>query len=404
MPISQGIQKRVVVARQTAKGVLAPVGGGQIMRRESATFGLSKEAYTTESEMTNRRQILSSRHGVRSVAGAVQGIFSPGTYADPLAALLMRDFTVIADITGASVTIAGTGPYTLTRAAGSYLTDGYKIGYIVRLTAGAFVAGNMQKNLLIVGVTALVLTVIALNEHTLTAEGPVAAATVSVPGKVTWVPETGHTNIYYTVEQFNPETPQSERNVDVKFTQAAISLPGSGNASINFTAMGLNQTTDPAAYFTAPLPETITDALTAASGALFIGGVMQSVVTDVSMTIDGTGTAADASVGRNIKADIFMGKLKVSGTFTAYHESTVLGNFFINEVRTSIVMAMTSGTTPNAGGVSFILSNVDFSSADPDDAETGLKRTYNFTGIFNSLGGVALATGATTIAMQDTAA
>ena len=404
MATSQGIAKQLRVKRQTTKGVLAGPTGGQIVRRNSSTFALAKEAYTTESEMTSRRQLLSTRHGTRSVNGKLNGIFSPGTYADILSALLMRDFTAVAPVTGVAITIAGTGPYTVARDAGSWLTSGYKIGTLMRLSAGGFAAGNLNKNLVVIGVTALVLTVIALNRAVLTPEGPIATATTIVPGKVTYVPETGFTNIYYTVEEFYADQPHSERNLDVKFTQAAISMPGSGNSTIDFTAMGLDQTQDTVAYFTAPALETTSDALIAAGGALLVGGVSQANVTDFSMTIDGTGSMADASVGRDIRSDIFMGKLKVSGSMTSYFDSLTLANNFLNEVRTAIVLAATAGSTPNAEAVVFSLSNVDMSSADPDDAETGLKRTYNYTAVFNAAGGAALATNATTITIQDTLA
>ena len=404
MAISQGIAKQLRVKRQTVKGVLAGPAGAQILRRNTSTFGLKKEVYTTESEMTSRRQLLSSRHGTRSVDGSLSALFSPGTYADLLAALLMRDFTPVAAAAGIAVTIAGTGPYTFTRDAGSWLASGYKIGSLVRLTAGVFAPANMNKNALVVGVTALALTVVALNRETFLPEGPIAAATVSIPGKVTFVPESGFTNVYYTVEEFYPDQPHSERNLDVKFTQAAISLPGSGNATINFTAMGLDQTQDPAPYFTAPTPETTSDVLIAAGGALLVGGVAQSNVTDFSMTIDGTGSPADASVGRDVRSDIFMGKLKVSGTLTSYFDSLTLANNFLNEVRTSVILVATAGSTPGAEAVVFSLGNVDMSSSDPDDAETGLKRTYAFTGIFNAAGGALLASNATTLTIQDTLA
>ena len=404
MAISQGIAKTLRLKRQASKGVLAGPTGGQIMRRNNSTFALKKEAYTTESEMTSRRQILSSRHGTRSVDGKLNGIFTPGTYADILSALLMRDFTAIAPVVGASITIAGAGPYTLTRAAGSWLADGFKIGTLTRLTAGAFAAGNLNSNLVVVGVTALVLTVVTVNRAVLTAEGPIAAATVTVPGKMTFVPEVGFTNVYYTAEEFYPDQPFSERNLDVKFTQAAISMPGSGNSTIDFTAMGLDQTQDTTAYFTAPAIETTSDALVGAGGALIIGGVTQANVTDFSMTIDGSGTAADASLGRNIKADIFMGIVKVSGTLTSYFENMTLANNFLNEVRTQIVLAATAGSLPNSEAVVISLANADMSSSDPDDVATGLKRTYNFSAIFNAGGGAALATNATTITIQDTLA
>lgn len=404
MAVAQGVSKQTRIARQTAKGTLADVGGGQILRREQSTFELAKETYTTESEITSKQQVTSVSHGVKTVNGKLTGILSPGTYSDPLSAILRRDFAAVAPITGASITIAGTGPYTLTRAAGSFLTDGIKTGMVVRLTAGSFNAANLNKNLFVTGVTATVLTVVTLNGSTLTAEGPIASATVSVPGKVTYVPESGHTNVYFTVEEWYPDVTTSERNKDVKFTQANISLPGSGNAKVDFTAIGLDQTGDTSAYFTSPTAESTTDALAAANGVLFVNGTQQAIVTDLSINIDGKGSAADGVVGSNVRPDVFNGKVAVSGSFTAYFEGSTIPDLFRNGTSIAVLSALTTGSTAAADFVTFALTAVKLNSSSPDDNESGLKRTYQFQATYNSAGGAALANTATTIQIQDSAA
>jgi hypothetical protein len=405
MSLAQGVFKRTAISRQVTKGTLALAGGGQIVRREQSTFELSKETYTTESEITSTQQVTSSRHGVKLVNGKITGILSPLTYSDPLSAVMRRDFATVAAITGASITIAGAGPtYTVTRAAGSFLTDGVKIGMGVRLTAGAFNVANLNKTLLVIGVTATVLTVMTVNGSTLFAEGPITAATVSVPGKVTFVPTTGHTNVYHTVEEFYPDVPFSERNLDCKFTQASLSLPGTGNAKIDFTANGLNQTNATTAYFTAPTAETTTQSLVAASGLLLVGGVAQAIVTDLSINIDGKGNPADGVVGTDIRPDIFVGKVMVSGSFTAYFDSGVIPALFTGEVSTSVVSALTAGSAANADFMTFTMSDVRINSNTPDDNETGLKRTFNYVAVLNAAGGAALATQLTTLQIQDSAA
>jgi hypothetical protein len=404
MSIAQGTSKQTRVKRQSAKGSLAGTSDGQIMRREQSIFELVKDAYDTASEITSKQQLLSNRHGVKTVNGSLNGLLSPGTYADLLSAVLRRDFAAVTAITGASITIAGSGPYTVTRAAGSYLTDGIKIGMVVRLTAGSFAAGNLNKNLLVTGVTALVLTVIVLNGSTLTAEGPIASATVSVPGKVTYVPETGHTDLYYTVEEWYPDASISERNLDVKFTQADLSLPGTGNATINFTAIGLDQSDDTSVYFTAPTAETSTDVLAAANGALYVGGTAQATITDLSISINGNGSPADGVVGTNLRPDVFRGKVMVNGSFTAYFEGGTIPDLFRDETETSIISALTAGTAAAADFVTFTLSELKLNTSTPDDAETGLKRTYSFVATYNAGGGAALANHATTIMVQDSQA
>lgn len=403
MAVSQGIFKQTRLARQAAKGTLAPAGGGAIIRREQSTFELAKESYTTESEITATQQITSSRHGMRIVNGKLTGIFSPGTYADPLSAVLRKDFTAVTSLTGLSITVAGTpGAYTLTTTG--LLAGGIKVGMVIRITAGTGLnADVLNKNFLVTACTATVATVAVLNGSTITT-GSGTACTIAIPGKISYTPVTGHTSIYHTVEEWYPDVPFSERNLDVKFTQANLSLPGTGNAKIDFTAIGLNQTNAAAAYFTAPTAETTTDSLVAASGLLLVGGVPQATITDLNIAIDGKGAAADGVVGSDIRPDVFVGKVSVSGSFTAYFDSATVPNMFVNETATSIVSALTAGTAANADFVTLTMSNVRINSSTPGDNETGLKRTYNFVAVLNAAGGSGTATEKTTLFVQDSAA
>jgi hypothetical protein len=408
MAIGKGIAKQLRVKRQPAKGTLATPGtGGQLVRRVTSNFNLAKDSYTTENEQTSTRQIMSARHGPKVVNGTLTGNLSPGTYSDPLSAILMRDFAAIPPITGLNITVAGAGPlYTITRDAGDWIADGAKIGRVGRL-GGAFDAANVAKNVMIVGATALALTVFPLNRKALVAEGPIAAATFTLPGAVTFVPTSGHTDVYHTVEEFFSDIPRSQVNQDVKFHSATLRLPGSGNAGIDMAATGLDQLVDVSGpglpYFVAPAPETTTDTLVAASGALFVNGVLKSVVTDATITIDGRGAAADPVVGDDLRPDVFTGILMASGSLTEYFNGGGLTDNFINEDNISFVMALTASKAGNADFMTINMGQVKLMSTDGDDPQVGMKRTYNFSAQYNRAGGVAAATNATTIEIQDSA-
>lgn len=405
MTIGQGVNKQTRIKRQSAKGTIATTGAGQIVRRTQSMFELQKETYDTSDEINSAQQLTSVRHGVQLVNGSLNGILTPGTYSDPLSAIVRRDFAAVTAITGASITVSGSGPtYTVARAAGSFLTDGIKVGMVVRLTAGSFAAGNLNKNLLVTAVTALNLTVRVLNGSSLTAEGPIASATVTVPGKVTYAPTTGHTTIYHTVEEWYPDVGHSERNMDVRFGQAQLNLPGSGNATIQFQAQGLSQTIDTTAYFTSPTAETTTESLVAACGILLVNGTAMATVTDLQMTINGNASPADGVVGSNTRPDVFVGKVKVTGQFTCYFEGPTVPNLFTNETNTSIVEALAAGTGAADDFMTLVMSKLKLTTSSPDDAETGLKRTYQFTAQLNSAGGAAVETQLTTIQIHDSQA
>jgi len=214
MPYAVGSLKQVAIKAETTYGTIPAASGAQLLRRVTSTVDLTKETYASN-ELRTDFQIADFRHGVRSVAGSLNGELSPGTYKDFFSYALKRDFAAVTATTGASITIAGSGPtYTVTRAAGSWLTDGYKNGMVIRLSVGTFNAANINKNLLIVDITsATALTVIPLNGVAMVAEGPIASATITATGKSTFVPTTGHTDKSFTLEHARLNTSPARRRL-----------------------------------------------------------------------------------------------------------------------------------------------------------------------------------------------
>lgn len=410
MSIAQGTGKQIRVARQSAKGTIASAGGGYILRRTQAMYDLKKDAFTTEEEITSIRQLRSNRHGARRMDGKHSGILSAGTYSDVLSALLMRDLTAVSAITTLSITVdlgsvvGGVQTYTVERATGSWLTDGIKVGFAPRLTAGSLNAANLNKSLLVLSVEALTLTVIPVNGVALVAEGPIASCTLTVPGKVTYAPNASQTNIYYTVETWFPDVPTSERNTDVKFVQADLKFPGTGNCMIDLTAIGLDQSSDASVYFTSPTAETSTGAVTAPGGLMVINGVPQAILTDLSFSLNGNGNPADPVLGTNVRPDVFTGKIMVTGQFTAYFDSQTLPDMFRDESTVGLVAVATDAQTGTANFFSVSLPSIKINDNTQDDNETGLKRTYSFTAEYYASGGAAVQHNATSIQIHDSAA
>jgi hypothetical protein len=243
-----------------------------------------------------------------------------------------------------------------------------------------------------------------LNGVAMVAEGPITGCTITATGKSTYVPTTGHSNIYYTFETWEPDVPSSEVNQDVQIGNAQFSLPGSGNATVQFSATGLDQTKSASVYFTSPTAETTTDVAVAASGLLLVNGSSIATITDLSYTINGNVNPADGVVGSNLRPDVFRGKVMVEGTFTAYFDSATIPNLFLNETELAIISVLAAGTSATADFISTAIPRVKLKTDTPDDNETGRKRTYAFEAIYNSAGGAGIATEQTTILIQDSAA
>ena len=208
--IAKGVSKKIGYRKESTWGTLAGPTGGKYLRRATANFNLTKETYES-AEIRTDMQISDFRHGVRSAEGSLNGELSPSTYADFMQSVLARDFTAGGTTSGASITIATSGLFfTITRAAGSWLTDGFFVGNVIRLNGAGFNAANVANNLLIVSMSATVLTVRVLSGTPLVAEGPIAASGVSVAGKITYAPLTGHTDDSYTIEEWYADIAQSE--------------------------------------------------------------------------------------------------------------------------------------------------------------------------------------------------
>lgn len=402
MPIATGINKSVVFKEESTWGVAASgASGGKTLRRVTSSFNLEKETYES-GEIRTDYQVQDFRHGVRSVTGSVSGELSPGTYTDFFGAILARDFTAGASATGLSVTVGGSGPtYTLTRDTGSFLSAGFKIGDVVRLTAGAFNANNLNKNLLVTNVTALALTVLPLNGYTLTAEGPIASATVAVAGKKTFAPTTGHTDKSFTVEEFYGDISQSEVFTGNKVNTAGLSLPSTGLVTCDFGFLGKDlAATGTSAYFSSPTAQGTSGIFAAVNGALLVNGVAVALLTGLNININRNLQSATV-IGSNSIADIFEGRIMVDGDFSAYFQDGTFRAMFNDETEVSLVVAMTTTGAKDSDFVSITLPRIKVNSDGKDDGEQGITSSHSFMALSNSAGGSGVSSEKTTISIQD---
>jgi len=402
--IAKGTAKIVAYKKESAFGVPAGPASAKQLRRVTADFTLEKETYESN-ELRTDRQVADFRHGVRSATGSLNGELSSKTYADFMQSLVARDFTAGVVLTGLSITIAaGTAPaWVFSRATGSWITDGIFVGNVVRLTAGTFTAGNLNKNGLVTAVTALGLTVVPLNGAPFVVQGTaVTGAALTVVGKSTFVPATGHTDDSYTIEEWYSDIAQSEVYTGMKVGSMAVQLPASGLATVDFSMMGKDLTqTGTAQYFTAPTAQGTDGIYAAVNGAVLVNGLPVALITSADFSVERAMENATA-VGSNSVADIFSGRIRVSGNLSVYFEDAVFRNYFNAETPVSLVLALTEDNTANSDFISFVLPKVKLGSFTKQDAELGLTASASFTALLNDVTGTGLAP--TTVLIQDSQA
>jgi hypothetical protein len=399
MALETGVAKKLTFKKETTWGTIAGTSGGQRLRRVTSDIDLKKDTYQSN-EIRDDYQISDFRHGMRKVEGSIQGELSAKTYGAFFESMLRRDFAAVTSLTALSLTIAGSGPYTITRAAGDFLTGGVKVGDVVRLSVGTLNAANINKNIFVTGVTALVVTGYPLNGVALVAEGPIASCTMSWPGKRTYVPLTGHTDQSFSIEHFYSTIAQSEVFTGCKMTGAEIQLPTTGMATVNFSVMGKDVVTGTSEYNSSPTASTTTGILAAVSGYLILQGSPVAIVTGASISISG-GHSTSSAVGSNSTSAVFPGRVQVSGNLSVYFQDATMRDIFLNETEASIALYLTDGIAATADFVSFIMPRIKLGGSSKSDGEQGIVQTLPFTALLNSAGGTALATEKTTLVMQD---
>jgi len=410
MPNAEGIRKQTIIGKQVALGTPLVGAGGQVLRRETSLFTLNKETYES-TEIVTHQQSTGSRHGVQATVGNLSALMSAATYKLLWAAFLRKDF-VAGATSGAqtNITAASTGGAngTFTRGAGSFLTDGFKIGDVIRWTGWATTGvNNNSRNFFITALTATVMTGRHIDGPPGTTVGAKAAGdsvTATVVGKKTLAPLTSHTDDFFTVEEWHPDISRSELFTDTKINSFAIDVPGSGNVKCAFGFMGLGRTDAAAQSFTAPTAETSGGIMASINGVLVVNGSIVANVTGIKINGDGGITPDGPVVGSNFSPEMSRGRIKISGEFTAFFSDGTLPLAYIQESTVNLIVVLTADGTATADVLGFSMGRIKLGSDTPDDGEKVIMKTYSFIAELNSAGGAAVANDQTIMSIQDSGA
>src|SRR3990167_4135450 len=405
MAVEQGINKQIAFAKQTVLGTTIAGAGGFVRRRVTGGFNLETDSYDNN-EIVAHQQSTGATYGLKKGSGKISGLLSPATYKYEFQSVLRKDF-VAGATTGAIITVTAASTSgvqgTFTRSSGSYLTDGFKIGDIVRWTgwAGGSATNNNSVNMMIIALTATVMTVTRFDTVAIVSDAAGDSVTCTVVGKKTLAPLTAHTNDYYTVEEWYPGNTKSELFGDVQPAKIDLGLPATGNATIAIDYVALSRVLGTSRVLTSPTAETTTPVLGAVNGVIWINGAAYPI-TGAQLTIDGSTALGEAEDRKSAIADTQRGRIKVSGSFTALFKDSVIQTLYQNQTVTSIVLVVfDSKTLATSQFIAFSLGRVKVFGDAADDGEKQIVRTYPFTAELNSAGGAALANDQTIMSVQD---
>ena len=412
MTIANAANKSIAFKKETNWDTAAGASGAQYLRRLDSDLSLAKDSYESNEKSTTF-QVSDFRHGVRRVEGTLNGELSPGTYKAFMQSLLRRDFVTGINSTAlTNVTAAAGPPGTFTRAAGSWISDGFKVGDVVRWTGWATTAtANNTRNYRITALTALIMTVgTAATGASGQPEAVIAKAagdsvTCTVVGKKTYIPVTGHTNDSYSIEHWFSDVAQSELFTGCRIGSMQLSLPATGLATVRFGVLGRNVTTATSQYFSSPTAVTTAGIAAAVNGLLRIGTSDIAVVTGMDLTVDFGLQGTKPVVGSNLLPGILYGpRARVTGNLTAFFEDATLRDAFLNETESSLAVQLVLGTSVSADFLNIVMSRLKFGGAAKDDSDQGIEQSLPFVALLDGNGGASANTENTTISIQDSLA
>lgn len=401
MTIAAGIEKVVGIKRETTAGMIAGASGAQLLQRVNLNIALNKDTYSSARKNSTAMKS-DMRHGVRRVLGTLDDELAPGATKMAMEAILRKDWATAAT-TGAITTVAAAAgpPGTFTRSSGSYFTDGFKVGDIVRWTGWATTgANNNTRNYQITALTALIMTVRGTNNEVVAAKAAGDSVTCTVVGKKSYIPNTGRTDYSHTIEEWYADIAQSERYVGCKFSSMKVTMPTTGMATISYTIVGLDLQTGTAAYFTSPTAVISTSTVAAVNGTMRVSSTDVAVLTGLEFTLD-WGTQGEPVVGSNVLPALVHGEASLTGSFTAFFEDATLRDLFVNETEASLTAVLTTNNTITADFIGFTMPRIKVGGAAKQDAATGIVQTFPFESLYDSTGAATTGTDATILSVQD---
>lgn len=397
MPVQTGSGIVISYRKATTFGAL-PANDSSAKRLRYENFGLAlKKNAIRSAEIRADRQRPAGRHTMRMVDGPVACELSLGSYADFIGSALRKNFATVAALSAlTNVTASASAPH-FVRAAGSWITDGLRVGMAFRMSGWTTTGSNNNaRTYTIVALTATQITV----AEVVAAKAAGDSIVVTPSGKVSFVPLTAHTDDDYAFEEWAPDVTQSLRFLGCKAKGFSLNLPPNDKATISFDFVGQDRTKDTSQYFTNATAATTTQMQTGMSGAIYIGGTAYGVLTDLTISVDG-GHETKGVIGSNITPGVFSGPVDVSGSFSVLWQGATFDEYFDLEQEVAVVIILRDGTSAATEAMTITLPYIKLSGGDQPIVEKAIVQSFQFTA---RVGDGANGYEATTIQIQDTLA
>ena len=411
MTIQRGITRTIAYKKETIYGTAPAASSAQAMRRVNFVMNKTRPAYASN-ELRTSMQRSDVRLGDVQLAAQLQAELSPKTFGDLFASLLRGSWTAGAT-TGAQTNItAQVADPQVTRGAGSYITDGFKVGDVIRMTGWATTgAPNNAFNYRIVAMTATTLTLRNLtgkNAVTFAAKVAGDSVTTTVVNKKLLTPQSAQTAESYAWEIWNPDIPTSELGLGLRLAGAQLQMNATGLVTVTFSLVGQDVTTSATQYFTSPTAQTTNIALSSAVGAarLIYSDASfandKATITGFNITISGDAQPENTAFSL-ITPDVFSGVLSAQGQMSVLFEDTYARDAFFKEVEAGLYISLVSDMTATSDFIGIYLPRIKLTDASKDDTARAITETIPFVVLENMNGGTGTTSDRATVILQDSA-
>ncbi len=335
------------------------------LRITGTTLGLTKEPLQSE-EIRADRQIADFRLGSNQVAGDINFELSYGSLDQLLQTVLLSAVWGAPATTGTTTLSATVG--TFTRAAGSFVSDGFLEGQTI--TSSGFINAGNNGKWRVDGVTATVLTVTSLQGNTQVVESGDADELISASEASTGgITRSSHTLVRYFSDILEANEPYHiYRGVEFNALQLTIAASAIVTGTLTAVGQSLELTQNLNGLGTPTYtPISTTSPVDSFTGTLEEGGSTIAVVTELSLNLQNT-LAPRFVVGDKDSLFPSVGRSNLTGQLTAYFDDSTLVRKFLDETNSSLAMNL-----PDADGnvQRWTIPNLKYTGGQPDVAGEG---------------------------------
>lgn len=339
---------------------VAPAAAGAKRFRPNASSGLRlSRAMIQPNEIRSDGQTSMARLGSKSVGGGYSADLSVGSFDELIEAALRGTWTAAQVITQATMTSITTTTSTIVAAGGSWITQGVRVGDVVRLSSHSTAANN-DRNLRVIGVTATVITV----AETLTVDA-VADASFSLTIARKLIQPTTPVSRSFTFEEYQQDLDLTEQVTGARISSLKISGEPDGMCIIEFGIVAADQTglaSGSSPFFSSPTLTT-TIALTLADAKIRFAGADVVTLTSFDVMLDLSGATLPV-IGSLTTPDVFLNPASISGSVSGVRSDLTNLTRFTGETELELHVMMVEPESEPKDFVSLFLPRIKLTGVD----------------------------------------